>query len=74
MTLSSSYPQGGIRFQISVSIDWSEFENWTPDRITAFMDGIAKVMAAKQPEAHENAAMERIRGRGEMNSNRSCTT
>ncbi len=38
---------GVVRFNISVSVDTTEFANWEPSRISAFFAGVAQVLAAK---------------------------
>jgi hypothetical protein len=38
---------GVVQFQINVNVEMKEFAGWSPDRITAFFGGIAKVLAAK---------------------------
>jgi hypothetical protein len=40
-------PTPGIHFNIDVSVDMAEIASWGPDRITAFFEGVAKVLAAK---------------------------
>jgi hypothetical protein len=49
-TVTSNYvqsPQDGVRFNISVNVNMSDFANWKPDRLAAFFGGIAAVLAAK---------------------------
>jgi len=38
---------GIVRFHVNVDVDMSEFKDWQPDRILAFFNGIAQVLAAK---------------------------
>lgn len=38
---------GGITYDVSISVSMAEMKDWTPDRITAFFAGIAQVLAAK---------------------------
>lgn len=38
---------GGIQFDISVKVNMAELAGWSPERITAFMTGLAQVIAAK---------------------------
>lgn len=45
--------KGAVQFDISVSVDMSDFAGWKADRITAFFNGIAAVLAARG-EAQEN--------------------
>jgi hypothetical protein len=40
-------PEGAIQFHISIRVGMSEFGGWAPDRIAAFMSGIAQILAAK---------------------------
>lgn len=40
-------PEGGVQFNVNVTVDMAEFANWRPERITAFFGGIAQVLAAK---------------------------
>jgi hypothetical protein len=37
----------GIRMAISFDVDMEEMSKWTPDRISAFMSGLAQVLSAK---------------------------
>jgi hypothetical protein len=49
-TVRSDYvqsPQDGVRFNISVNVNMTDFANWRPDRLAAFFGGIAQVLAAK---------------------------
>lgn len=49
-TVRSDYvqsPQDGVRFNISVNVNMTDFANWRPDRLAAFFGGIAAVLAAK---------------------------
>jgi hypothetical protein len=48
---------GGVRFSVNVAVDMEEFRTWSPDRISAFFNGIAAVLAAK-------AAVERDAAKG----------
>lgn len=42
-------PAGGaVQFHVDVRVDMAEMEDWRADRIAAFFNGIAKVLAAKQ--------------------------
>lgn len=43
----SQSPQDGVRFNISVNVNMTDFANWRPDRLAAFFGGIAQVLAAK---------------------------
>ncbi|MEN3334958.1 MAG: hypothetical protein V7641_4323 [Blastocatellia bacterium] len=48
VTTSFSQPtEGVVRFNVSVRVDMAEFAGWKPDRIAAFFQGIAQVLAAK---------------------------
>lgn len=38
---------GAVQFHVSVKVDMSEFKGWEADRLTAFFNGIAQVLAAK---------------------------
>ena len=49
---------GAVQFNISVSVDMSEFSEWAPERITAFFAGIAKVLSAKGGGSEEGRAFE----------------
>lgn len=40
-------PNGGVQFKIDVNVKMDEFAGWSSDRIAAFFEGIAKVLAAK---------------------------
>jgi hypothetical protein len=40
-------PGGGVQFSINIDVSMTEFAGWTPDRISAFFNGMAKVLAAK---------------------------
>jgi hypothetical protein len=40
-------PAGGVSFDIRMNVDMAEFATWKPERITAFFNGIAAVLAAK---------------------------
>lgn len=44
---------GGINFNVSISADMAEISRWPPDRIAAFFDGLAKVIAARGHEHGE---------------------
>jgi hypothetical protein len=46
-TTFSQPTQHLVQFQISVTVDGSEMNKWTPERITALFAGIAQVLAAK---------------------------
>lgn len=39
--------EGVVQFHVSVKVDMKEFAGWEADRITAFFNGIAQVLAAK---------------------------
>ncbi len=39
--------EGVVQFHVSVKVGMNEFANWSPDRISAFFNGIAAVLAAK---------------------------
>lgn len=40
-------PGEGITFQIGLNIGMKEIGSWSPERITSFFDGVAKVLTAK---------------------------
>jgi hypothetical protein len=40
-------PEGAVNFHISIRVEMAEFAGWRPDRIAAFFNGIAAVLAAK---------------------------
>jgi hypothetical protein len=40
-------PGGAVQFNVAVSVDMAEFAEWKPERIVAFFNGIAAVLAAK---------------------------
>ena len=42
---------GGVQFDVSINIDMADLAQWSPDRIAAFMEGLAKVIAAKGSSA-----------------------
>ncbi|HZI17022.1 MAG TPA: hypothetical protein VEY09_00360 [Pyrinomonadaceae bacterium] len=49
-SVSTAFTQmtgGMIQFNISVKVDMQEFSGWAPERIAAFFNGIAAVLAAK---------------------------
>lgn len=51
----SSPTEGVVQFHVSVKVDMKEFAGWEADRITAFFNGIAQVLAAKSAiEKDEN--------------------
>jgi hypothetical protein len=39
--------EGAVNFNVSVRVDMGEFANWKPERIAAFFNGMAQVLAAK---------------------------
>lgn len=39
--------EGAVNFNVSVRVDMGEFSNWKPERIAAFFNGMAQVLAAK---------------------------
>lgn len=43
----SQMAQGAMRFNVSFDVDMSEMANWRADRIAAFFNGLAQVLAAK---------------------------
>lgn len=48
--LSTAFAQmgeGAMRFNVSFTVDMAEMANWKADRIAAFFNGIAQVLAAK---------------------------
>jgi hypothetical protein len=48
ITTGFSQPtEGTVQFHVSVSVDMAEFAGWKPERIAAFFNGIAQVLAAK---------------------------
>lgn len=46
-TAFAASPEGGISFHISVRVNMDQFSTWKPERITAFFNGIATMLAAK---------------------------
>lgn len=46
-TKFSKGSMGGVNFEIAMTVDMAEFATWKPERITAFFNGIAAVLAAK---------------------------
>jgi hypothetical protein len=46
-TTFSQMAQGAMRFNVSFDVDLSEMAGWRADRIAAFFNGIAQVLAAK---------------------------
>lgn len=40
-------PEGAVNFHISIRVEMAEFAGWKSDRIAAFFNGIAAVLAAK---------------------------
>jgi phage anti-repressor protein len=40
-------PGGAVQFHINIDVSMTEFAGWTPERISAFFNGMAKVLAAK---------------------------
>lgn len=46
-TAFSQMRQGTMRFNVSFDVDLSEMQNWQADRLAAFFNGIAQVLAAK---------------------------
>jgi len=47
VTSFSQLAQGTMRFNVSFDVDLSEMAHWRADRIAAFFNGIAQVLAAK---------------------------
>lgn len=47
VTAFSQPTEGVVRFHVSVNVEMAEFANWSPDRISAFFNGVAAVLAAK---------------------------
>jgi len=39
--------EGAVNFNVSVRVDMGEFASWKPERIAAFFNGMAQVLAAK---------------------------
>jgi hypothetical protein len=39
--------EGGIHLSINIDVDTTQMSKWRPERITAFMSGLAQVLAAK---------------------------
>lgn len=39
--------EGAVNFNVSVRVDMGEFSSWKPERIAAFFNGMAQVLAAK---------------------------
>jgi hypothetical protein len=46
-TAFSQTPEGAVNFHITVRVEMKEFANWKPERIAAFFNGIATVLAAE---------------------------
>lgn len=49
-SVTSAFSQmtgGSIQFNVTVKVDMKEFAGWQPERIAAFFNGIAEVLAAK---------------------------
>lgn len=46
-TAFSQMAHGTMRFNVSFDVDMSEMANWRADRVAAFFNGIAQVLAAK---------------------------
>jgi hypothetical protein len=46
-TVFSRTTEGAVHFNVSVKVDMKELEGWKPERIAAFFNGIAQVLAAK---------------------------
>ncbi len=46
-TAFTQSPEGQIQFNVSFRVSMAEFADWQADRITAFFNGIAQVLAAK---------------------------
>jgi hypothetical protein len=46
-TAFSQMTGGAVQFNVTVKVDMKEFAGWQPDRIAAFFNGIAEVLAAK---------------------------
>jgi hypothetical protein len=46
-TAFSQMAQGAMRFNVSFDVDMSEMASWRADRIAAFFNGLAQVLAAK---------------------------
>jgi hypothetical protein len=47
LTAFTQSAEGAVHFNVSVRVDMAEFAGWQPERITAFFNGIAAVLAAK---------------------------
>lgn len=47
--------EGAVNFNVSVRVDMGEFATWKPERIAAFFNGMAQVLAAK-------ADVEKVKG------------
>lgn len=45
--LFTSMTSGAVRFNISIEVNMEEFATWEADRLAAFFNGIAQVLAAK---------------------------
>ena len=46
-TTFSTPVEGIVQFNVSVKVNMQEFAGWQPDRVAAFFNGIAQVLAAK---------------------------
>jgi hypothetical protein len=46
-SFSKDSAEGMVAFNVQVRVNMAEFADWTPDRISSFFNGIAKVLAAK---------------------------
>lgn len=40
--------EGAVQFHVSIRVSMNEIAGWSPDRITAFFNGLAQVLAAKK--------------------------
>lgn len=47
MTSFAAPTNGGVQFNVNVNVDMNEFAGWQAERIAAFFNGIAQVLAAK---------------------------
>jgi hypothetical protein len=45
---SEGQPGGSMRFQVDIRVDMAEVATWKPERIAAFFNGMAQVLAAKR--------------------------
>lgn len=47
LTITTTPTEGVVQFHVSVKVDMKEFAGWEADRIAAFFNGIAQMLAAK---------------------------